>query len=149
FFFNSTEGIIVRSRADRVAFVPNPALIAAIPGVVPASTTPAFFAAFPPPTTNVITTINVGQTLGLLGIPATTGTPFVLFSALPALTPAFNLVAFNVPTDIGGGPPQDTLFSITRADYTLSDRSLIYGRYAYTTRDIFNGALSFSPFFGF
>src|SRR5215831_6121088 len=71
FFFNSTEGIIVRSRADRVAFVPNPALITAIGAAVPTSTTPAFFAAFPPPTTNVITTINVGQTLGLLGVPST------------------------------------------------------------------------------
>jgi len=146
FFFNSTEGIIVRSRADRVAFVPNPALITAIGAAFPASTTPAFFTAFPPPTTNVIRTINVGQTLGLLGVPST---PFGLFPSLGAATPAFNLVAFNVPTDIGGGLPQDSLFTISRADYTLSDRSLIYGRYAYSTRDIFRGALSFSPFFGF
>ena len=34
-------------------------------------------------------------------------------------------------------------------DWTISDRSLIYGRYVYTGRDIFRGALSFSPFAGF
>src|SRR5262249_30606963 len=149
FFFNGTEGNIVRSREDRIALVPNPALFPAITALVPGSTTPAFFAAFPPPTTNVLTTLNVGQTLTLLGIPAGGSTPFGLFSGLPALTPAFNLVAFNTRADVGGGLPQDTLLSVTRLDYTLSDRSLIYGRYAYSTRDIFNGALSFSPFFGF
>jgi hypothetical protein len=34
-------------------------------------------------------------------------------------------------------------------DYTLSDRSLIYGRYAFVDRDIYRGALGFSPFLGF
>src|SRR5262249_23240297 len=80
FFFNGTEGNIVRSREDRIALVPNPALFPAITALVPGSTTPAFFAAFPPPTTNVLTTLNVGQTLTLLGIPAGGATPFGTFS---------------------------------------------------------------------
>src|SRR5262249_56889777 len=96
--------------------------------------TPAFFTAFPPPTTNVINTINVTQTLGLLGVPST---PFGLFSGLPGTTPAFNLVAFNVPTDIGGGLPPDSPFTISSADYTLSDPRLVFGRVACTTRRIF------------
>ncbi|HKQ77829.1 MAG TPA: TonB-dependent receptor [Blastocatellia bacterium] len=153
FFFNGTEGNIVRSREDRIALVPTFGT-AATPGLLALSApaTQAFFTApagFPPPTTNVLRTLTVGDTLTLLGIPAGGSTPFGLFSALPATTPAFNLVAFNVPTEIGGGFPQDSLFSVTRLDYTLSDRSLIYGRYAFSTRDIFRGALSFSPFFGF
>jgi Carboxypeptidase regulatory-like domain len=153
FFFNSTEGLIVRSREDRVTLVPTFGT-AATPGLLALSdpATQAFFTApagFPPPTTNVLRTLSVGDTLALLGIPAGGSTPLGLFSSLPLATPAFNAVATNVNTDIGGGLPQDSLFSVTRLDYTLSDRSLVYGRYAYSTRDIYRGALSFSPFFGF
>src|SRR6266536_2656263 len=55
----------------------------------------------------------------------------------------------NVPTNLGGGLPQDTALAVGRLDWTKSDRSLIYGRYVYTSRDFFRGSLSFSPFAGF
>ncbi len=150
FFFINAEGLIVRSREDRVTLVPTFGT-AATPGLLALSdpATQAFFAAplgFPPPTTNVLRTLTVADTLALLGL---TSTPLGVFSGLALATPAFNAVATNVNTDIGGGLPQDSLFSVTRLDYTLSDRSLIYGRYAYSTRDIYRGALAFSPFAGF
>jgi hypothetical protein len=142
YFFNSTEGIIVRSRENRVALVPTPLL--ANPAVSPLTT--AFFAPF---TLGPVTTgsaLNVGQTLALLGLPTTTTGAF---AGLGLTTPAFQQVFFDVPTDIGGGLPQDTALTTARLDWSKSDRSLIYGRYSFIDRDIFRGALSFSPFLGF
>ena len=145
FFFTSAEGITVRSREDRVALVPSAALLAATPAT--AALTGAFFAPFP---LGGVTRIDpgfltVGGTLGLIG-PTVPGSPF---AALPAGLPAFDRVFFNVNTDIGGGLPQDTALAVGRMDYNISDRDLIYGRYIYTYRDIYRGALSFSPFAGF
>src|SRR5262249_45368122 len=88
----------------------------------------------------------VGDTLARLGI---TTPPPGAFTALGLGFPAFRQVSFSVPTDFGAGPPQNTALAVARMDYALSDRSLIYGRDAYTNRDIFRGALSFSPFAGF
>jgi hypothetical protein len=152
FFFFGGEGIRVRSRENRVALVPNPALLAA--DLSGRST--AFFGAFPLATGGVNTVqpgfLNVGQTLSLLGLSPTTFPPSagpVSFAALPLGTPAFDRVFFDVPVDIGGGLPQDTALAHARLDWSKSDRSLIYGRYIFTDRDIFRGALSFSPFAGF
>ena len=152
FFFNSTEGIKVRSREDRVALVPTATLL----GTDPSGRSTAFFAPFVgvgglPPATNIIRTFTFADTVAALGgAPAfATGSPFIAaFTATPGAA-AFNLFRFNVPTDIGGGLPQDTALTITRVDWTKSDRSLIYARYAFVDRDIFRGAISFSPFTGF
>ncbi len=141
FFFTNFEGIVQRSRIDKVAFVPTPALLAAS-----APATAAYFAAFPLATpTAVGRTITVADTLALLGQPAAGGA----FSALPGATPAFTELFFNAANDWGVGPPQDTLLNVTRLDYTLDDNDWIYARYAYVSRDIYNGAFSFSPFLGF
>jgi hypothetical protein len=143
FFFNSTEFIRVRSRENRVALVPTADLLAAS-----AATTGAFFGGFAPVPagTPIRDTFTVGETLGFLGI---TDTPLGVFSGLDPGTLAFNQFLFPVGTNIGGGLPQDTVLTVGRLDYTRSDRSLIYGRYAFVDRDIFRGALSFSPFPGF
>ncbi|HZF39778.1 MAG TPA: TonB-dependent receptor, partial [Blastocatellia bacterium] len=142
YFFNSTEGITVRSHENRVALVPTATLLGAS-----APATGAFFGAFPLAAgVTPGSVLTVGQTLGLLGIPAT---PAGAFSGLGLATPAFQQVFFDVPVDVGGGLPQDTGLTIARLDWSKSDRSLIYGRYAFVDRDIFRGALSSSPFFGF
>src|SRR5262249_35194092 len=96
-------------------------------------------------------TFTVADTVALLGGAPSfpTGSAFLgLLAATPTL-PAFDQVFFDVPTNLGGGLPQDTALAVGRLDWTKSDRSLIYGRYVYTGRDIFRGALSFSPFTGF
>lgn len=146
FFFSSTEGIIQRSRVDRVAFVPTADFLSPVtnPAISPATT--AYFAAFPLATPINGPVLTVSDTLALLG---TTTTPLGLFSGLPATLPAFGTVFFNTQNDWGAGFPQDTLFTVNRLDYTLSDRTLIYGRYAYVDRDIYTGAFGFSPFAGF
>jgi hypothetical protein len=146
YFFNSTEGITVRSRENRVALVPNPALLAADP----AGASTAFFSAFP---LGPVTRIDPGflttsGTLALLGAPTPAGPFAALATAAPGL-PAFDRVFFDTGTNIGGGLPQDTALTVARLDWSKSDRSLIYGRYAFVDRDIYRGAISFSPFAGF
>ncbi|MGE0132920.1 MAG: carboxypeptidase regulatory-like domain-containing protein [Blastocatellales bacterium] len=146
FFFTNFEGIVQRSRIDRVSFVPAAAFLDPVtnPAISPATT--AYFAAFPlAPPARIGRTLTVADTLGLLGQPVAGGA----FSALPPDTPAFTEVFFNTANDWGIGPPQNTLLNVTRLDYTLDDNDWIYGRYAYVSRDIFNGAFSFSPFAGF
>ncbi|HEY6400586.1 MAG TPA: carboxypeptidase regulatory-like domain-containing protein, partial [Blastocatellia bacterium] len=79
YFFGGGEGIIVRSRENRVALVPRPELLA----LTPPATTQAFFGAFPLApgvVANPGDFLTVGQTLALLG---TTATPLGLFSTLP------------------------------------------------------------------
>ena len=140
FFFNSTEGNLVRSRENRVALVPTPQLLAASNAA-----TQTFFNAFPLGTPINGRVLTVADVRALLGSTATTGA----FFGLPAATPAFGQVFYNVPTDIGAGAPQDTVMTVGRVDYTFSERSLIYGRYVFEDRDFFAGSFSSSPFAGF
>lgn len=140
FFFNSTEGNIVRSRENRVALVPTPQLLAASNAA-----TQNFFNAFPLGTPINGRILTVADIRTLTGSTATTGA----FFGLPAATPAFGQVFYRVPTDIGAGAPQDTVMTVGRIDYTLSERSLIYGRYVFEDRDFFTGSFSSSPYAGF
>jgi hypothetical protein len=140
FFFNSTEGNIVRSRETRVGLVPTPQLLAAS-----SAATQNFFNAFPANTPINGRVFTVNDVVALTGSTATTGA----FFGLPGTTPAFGQTFLNVPTDVGAGAPQNNWMTVGRLDYTLSDRTLLYGRYAFQDRELLIGALSFSPFNGF
>lgn len=141
FFFNSTEGNLVRSREDRLALVPAPELLA-----VSAAATRNFFGAFPVGPALVPRAFTVGEVRNLIGLTSPVGNAF---AALPSTLPAFNLVRFNNWTDVGAGLPQDTLLTAGRFDWQVSDRSLLYARYAFEHRDFFEGTYSLSPFQGF
>lgn len=140
FFFNSTEGNLIRSRENRVALVPTAALLAAS-----APATGAFFGAFP-----LSTPIN-GRIFSVADVLALTGTPTGggAFAALPSALPAFGQVFYNTPTDTGAGAPQDTISTVGRLDYVFSERKLLYGRYAFEDRDFYPGTFSNSPYAGF
>jgi hypothetical protein len=140
FFFNSTEAIIQRGRENRLALVPTPQLLAAS-----AVATRNFFNAFPLATPINGRVFTAGEIRNLTGFTATTGA----FAALPATTPAFGLVQFPVATDTGVGAPQDTWMTVGRLDWNLTERSLMYARYAFEDRDLYGGTFSFSPFNGF
>lgn len=129
FFFNSTEWVRVRSTGPIAAYVPTAQLIA-----LSAPNTRAFFSRYPlaaTPTGRI-------ATAGDLGI-----------IAVPANTPAFQEVAYSLPTDLGGGFPQNDLQTVTRIDWNLSDKSQIYGRYALQDQVIFPGTNANSPYQGF
>ena len=138
FFFNSTEANIVRSRENRFALAPTAQFLAA--------STPAtrnFFTAFPLGTPINGRVFTAGDIRNLVG--PTTGA----FAALPTATPAFGLVRYDVAGDIGGGAPQDTLLTIGRVDWNITDKSLLYGRYSFEDRDLYVGTSSFSPYSNF
>jgi hypothetical protein len=129
FFFNSTEWTRVRSQGELLAFVPTSQLIG-----LSAAATRNFFSGYTlaaRPTGRVRT----ASELGITGVPAN--------------TPAFQEVAYSVPTDLGGGFPQNDLSTITRVDWILSDKTQIYGRYALQDNITLPGTGANSPYEGF
>jgi hypothetical protein len=131
FFFNSTEWIRVRSSGPVTVYVPTSELIAAS-----AANTRAFFANYP------LTATPTGRvsTLGDLGIPV---------AGLAPTTPAYREVSYTLPTDLGGGFPQNDLQTVTRIDWNLSDKTQVYGRYALQDLLLFEGTNANSPYQGF
>ena len=129
FFFNSTEWTRVRSQGELLAFVPTPELIN-----LSAPATRDFFSVY---SLNARNTgrIRTAADLGITGVPGT--------------TPAFMEVAYSVPTDLGGGFPQNDVSTVTRIDWNLSDKTQIYGRYALQDNITLPGTGANSPYEGF
>jgi hypothetical protein len=110
FFFGSTEWIRVRSGANITAAVPTPEFLA-----VAAPNIQEFFNNYAGGKTfNFTQTYSAGD-LGITGIPAS--------------TPALGTVAYNAPTNAGGGQPGNTYNIVGRVDYNLSDRTQMFFRY--------------------
>ncbi|MFL6448742.1 MAG: carboxypeptidase regulatory-like domain-containing protein [Bryobacteraceae bacterium] len=140
FFFNSTEWIRVRSGATSLAWVPTPQLIAATP-----PNTQGFFNALGQLRSN---SYNLG-TISRSGLVAATGTDpcaGIACASLPSNLPLFQHVGYTVPTDAGGGVPQNTYMTLGRVDYNLSDKTQMYGHYALFSETEAEGALSSSPY---
>jgi hypothetical protein len=129
FFFNSTEWTRVRSQGELLAFVPTQQLID-----LSAPATRDFFSAY----TLAARATGRIRTAGELGI-----------TSVPASTPAFQEVAYSVPTDLGGGFPQNDVSTVTRIDWNLSDKTQIYGRYALQDNLTLPGTNANSPYQGF
>lgn len=140
YFFNTTEGIIVRSRENQIALVPTPGLLA-----VSGAATRNFFNAFPLATPINGRVFTVSDVRSLSG-PFATGNAF---AALPATLPAFGQAQFQANRDIGAGLPQDSFLTAGRVDWTLRERHQIYARYALEHGDLYAGTFSASPFQGF
>jgi hypothetical protein len=139
FFFNSTEFTRVRSNGDVLSIVPTAALVNAS-----AASTRNFFAGYTLQSTPTGTSYTVGDVVNTFNLPAGNA-----FAALPANLQAFQLVRFTEPTNLGGGFPQNTYSMVARMDYNLSDKTLIYGRWARENKDFFKGTTAFSPYAGF
>ncbi|HVF48495.1 MAG TPA: TonB-dependent receptor [Pyrinomonadaceae bacterium] len=129
FFFNSSEWTRVRSTGPATAFVPTAQLIA-----LSAPATRDFFSAY----TLAATPTGRVRTAGELNI-----------TGVAADTPAFQEVQYQLPTDLGGGFPQNDLSTVTRIDWNLSDRTQVYGRYALQDNVLFAGTTANSPYQGF
>ena len=97
FFFNNTEWVRVRSSAPTNYTIIDPASIASL---APASQ--AFFAAYGKLNSNV-RTLATGPC-----------------STTVANSPTCDTVGFNVPSDAGGGSPQNTWMEVARFDYNFS-----------------------------
>ncbi|HLH44299.1 MAG TPA: carboxypeptidase regulatory-like domain-containing protein [Bryobacteraceae bacterium] len=140
FFFSSTEWTRVRSTAQAFAWVPDPAFLALTP-----SNTQSFFQTLG----GLRSSAQVLGTISLSGLTSTLGgnpCAKLACASLPANIPLFDHVGYGVPTDAGGGFPQNTYNTINRLDYNLSDRTQIYGRYALYSEVDSSGVLSSSPY---
>ncbi|MBV8857237.1 MAG: carboxypeptidase regulatory-like domain-containing protein [Acidobacteria bacterium] len=129
FFFNSTEWIRVRSTGPLTALVPTSELIAASD-----PRTRAFFGSYQLAATPLGRRLTAGD---------------VGFAGLPAATPIFQEVAYNVPVDLGGGNPQNAYQTVTRLDWNVNDKTQVYGRYALESQDLLSGVVANSPYQGF
>lgn len=129
FFFNSTEWTRVRSQGELLAFVPTQQLIN-----LSAPATRDFFSAYTLAARPTGRTRTASQ-LGITGVPGN--------------TPAFMEVAYSVPTDLGGGFPQNDTSTVSRVDWNLSDKTQVYGRYALQDNLTLPGTGANSPYEGF
>ncbi|HYK19363.1 MAG TPA: TonB-dependent receptor, partial [Pyrinomonadaceae bacterium] len=142
FFFNSTEWTRVRSAGPLLAVVPTQQLIAAS-----ALSTQSFFAGRAIQATPTGTVYTVGDVVNdNIPVASRAGNAF---AALPASLPAFQQVQYTEPTNLGGGLPQNTYSTVVRVDYNLSNKTLLYGRWARENKDYPLGSTGFSPYTGF
>jgi outer membrane receptor protein involved in Fe transport len=135
-FFNSVEWIRVRSSTSAISLVPTPQLIASS-----AAATRNFFAPFPLVAPINGRLIRRGDIEGL-----NDGGPF---ASLPADLPVFGESIRSVAANAGGGLPQNDVQLVGRADWNISEKSQLYGRYAFQDQTLFEGTNAFSPYAGF
>jgi hypothetical protein len=136
-FFMSGEYIRVRSSDTQISWVPTPEFIAASGGA-----TQAFFNAYGK------TSIN-GPILTRGDVSAIVGTAAGAFNNLPAGLPVFGRVEKVLPTDAGGGNPQDQYQFVGRLDFSLSTSTQAYVRYAYQDQESEPGTNASSPYDGY
>ncbi|MBV9082841.1 MAG: TonB-dependent receptor, partial [Acidobacteriaceae bacterium] len=80
---------------------------------------------------------------------ANTGCTTAACLTIPASTPLYETVTYNVPTDVGGGTPENTWNDVGRLDYNLSDKTQMYFRYARYVEGDFTGTQTNSPYVGY
>jgi len=137
-FFSSLEYIRVRSTDTEISWVPTPEFIAASGGA-----TQDFFRAYGGG-------VNVnGPILTRGDVSAIVGTTAGPFNSLPADLPVFGRVEKSLPTDAGGGNPQDQYQFVGRLDFSLSTATQAYVRYAYQDQETEPGTNASSPYDGF
>jgi outer membrane receptor protein involved in Fe transport len=135
FVFANPEWLRVRSQAIQTGVIATPQLIAAS-----APNTQAFFSAFGTLAAGVhpLQTFTYGQVCATAAC-----------TLLPASTPAYQKVAYSVPSDSGGGSPQNSALFAGRVDYVANDATQIYFRYARQSVTFFPGTVTNSPYNGY
>ena len=146
FFFNSTEWTRVRSTGSITSVVPTAQLIAAS-----AAPTRNYFSQFTLKARPIGAPYTVATVRHELGLEDANGVPLAgnAFANLNPTLPAFQLVEFTEPTNLGGGAPQNTYSMATRMDYNLSSKTSIYGRWARESINNPVGSSAYSPYAGF
>jgi outer membrane receptor protein involved in Fe transport len=138
-FFTNLEYIRVRSADTLISWVPTPQFIAAS-----GQPTRDFFGAYGGNVNAGGTVLTRGDVSGILNA---TGTG--AFQSLPANLPVFARVEKSLPVDAGGGDPQDDYQWVSRVDFTISNNTQMYVRYALQNQQAEPGTNSRSPYDGF
>jgi outer membrane receptor protein involved in Fe transport len=145
FFFSSTEWTRVRSAANITTIIPDPALIAAS-----APATQAIFSTYGKlaPGGSVLQTLSRNQLIAQGADPCSGSSATGGCASYNPNAPMFDLVGYNVPANSGAGNPQNAWSNVNRVDYNLSDKTLIYTRYAVQSEVDQAGGISNSPYAG-
>ncbi len=153
FFFNDTEWLRVRSSNVTQYYIPTSQFIAAAD-----PRTQAFFTQFGAvsgaPTGKVLTLGQIGTAPAAGGVTSAFATDrTTLESTRPGVFndsfPVLQQVNVTVPSNAGGGVPQNTYNILGRVDFNLSDRTQMYGRYVVFNQDTPIGTGNVSPYAGF
>jgi len=135
FFFSTTEWTRVRSAANVIAAIPSQQFVTAS---APAIST--YFSQFQ---------LRPGLRVIGTGGPAGDGLSPNYNNYVATGQPVFDIVTYSAPSDSGGGAPQNTYSTVDRADFNITDKTILYGRYARFNQDEFNGFVNNSPYVGF
>ena len=90
-----------------------------------------------------------------MGVTPTTAAPITdcsdprISSAPICSSQLFGTVAYQNPGDSGGGEPQNTWVSFNRIDWTISQKTSLYGRYIQESQIEFAGTNNTSPYVGY
>jgi hypothetical protein len=141
FFFQSTEWTRVRSHQTHLQLVPTPQYIATADPATQAFMT-TFGGASNPINGPLITKSDILST----GIQPNPGGPFDL---LPLSTPIFGQVAFTAASDAGGGDPQNSYSLVGRLDFSASQNTKLFGRFALQKEFALAGVNFTSPYPGY
>ena len=146
FFFQSTEWTRIRSSAPQINFIPDAALIAAS-----AADTQTFFSQYGGTLRPGLTTLQAftRQDLADQGADPCGGATTGSCGSLPMSTPMFDKVTYNIPGDAGGGWPQNTYDLVGRLDWNATDKTTVYGRYAFYNEAWLPGSWAWSPYAGY
>ena len=142
FFFSGTEWTRVRSSSTVTQSILDPAFLA-LPEIN--ANTTAFFNAYGShlrPNLSVLKNVDWGTANGVQP-----GDPCP--APLPCNAPFGQYVQYSVPSDSGGGSPQNTYSTVDRVDYNITDKTTLYGRYALYSENDFAGTINASPYLGY
>lgn len=143
FFFSATDWTRVRSVNTVVAAVPTPQLVA-----MSAANTQSFFSGY-----TLAHPINgrtyTGQQISDQGLWQDDISSLALTNPSILTTPLFGLSTYKTGGDSGGGNPQNTWNTLARIDWTISQKTSVFGRYSQSDENDFAGTVNTSPYAGF
>ncbi len=145
FFFQSTEWIRVRSSSPTIVYIPSPELLAASN----ANTQNFFSGATVRSNAVSLGTFSRNRLIALGQDPCSGGAATGPCKSFNADTPMFRKLQYSVPSDAGGGSPQNSYELVGRVDWNISHNTQLYGRYALESQDFPAGSNVNSVFDGF
>ncbi len=151
FFFNNTEWTRVRSIANSVVWVIDPAYIAAS-GPAAQQVYSQWGKLIPGVTT--LGTFSRNQLIAQGNDPCAGGSAGGGCSSYNPNAPMLDQISYNAPAASGTGStspgsPQNTYDTVSRVDYNFSDKTQAYVRYALYSENDLAGSVENSPYAGF
>jgi hypothetical protein len=146
FFFSSTEWTRVRSSSDNIALVPDQRLIATA-----TTNTQAILSTYGKlgSSSSILGTFSRNQLAEVGTDPCSGSSPTGGCATYNPNAPMFDLIGYTAPSNSGAGNPQNAWSNVNRVDYNLSDKTMIYTRYAVQSEVDQAGSVSKSPYAGF